>query len=143
MEETTAEVEKLAEEIRLTTGETPIVVGMSKWSIASALAFYDQNNSLLDIRSRNMFGEPAAMYSFWYPSEPPTTRPILLVGMKQQALEPDSAEGNIEEMLIELKDTNFRPVYRQDGVLLRTLYYRIAEGYRGNSLSHYISNATK
>lgn len=141
--ETTAEVEKLAEEIRLTTGETPIVVGMSKWSIASALAFYDQNNSLLDIRSRNMFGEPAAMYSFWYPSEPPTTRPILLVGMKQQALEPDSAEGNIEEMLIELKDTNFRPVYRQDGVLLRTLYYRIAEGYRGNSLSHYISNATK
>src|SRR5690606_24705215 len=41
--ETTAEVEKLAEEIRLTTGETPIVVGMSKWSIASALAFYDQN----------------------------------------------------------------------------------------------------
>lgn len=141
--ETTAEVEKLAEEIKLQTGETPIVVGMSKWSIASALAFYHHNNSALDIRSRNMFGEPAAMYSFWYPSEPPTTRPILLIGMKQQALELNQPEGDIGSMLMEPGNMDFRAIYRQDGMPLRVLHYRIAKGYRGYPVSQYMSNVTK
>ncbi|ABI58741.1 glycosyltransferase family 39 protein [Nitrosomonas eutropha] len=133
--ETTAEVEKIADEIRQTTGEAPIVVGMSKWSIASALAFYNNNHPALDIRSRNLFGEHAAMYSFWYPSESPTNRSILLIGMKRQALESGSAEGNFERILIKPGSTNTREIYRHDGVLLRTLYYRTAEGYRGNNLT--------
>ena len=66
------------------------MVGMSRWSVASALSFYNKEEPM-DIRSRNMFGQNAAMYDFWYPSEPPTTRPIILVGMKPHQLEHDIA----------------------------------------------------
>jgi dolichol-phosphate mannosyltransferase len=143
--ETAAEIEKLAEEINHQTGETPIVVGMSKWSVASAIAFYHSSSHKLDIRSRNLFGEPAAMYSFWYPSEPPTTRPILLIGMKQQALDLDQADGNIGKMLSKPGETNSRTIYRQDGIPLRTLYYRIAEGYLGSSgvAPHHLTTISK
>jgi dolichol-phosphate mannosyltransferase len=133
--ETTAEVEKIADETRQITGEAPVVVGMSKWSIASALAFYNNNHPALDIRSRNLFGEHAAMYSFWYPSEPSNHRPILLIGMKPQALESNSTIGDFEKMLINPGKINSRVIYRHDGVLLRTLYYRTAEGYRNNLAS--------
>jgi dolichol-phosphate mannosyltransferase len=131
--ETTIEVEKIADEIRQTTGKTPIVVGMSKWSVASALAFYNNGHPTLDIRSRNLFGEHAAMYSYWYPDEPPTDRPILLVGMTPHALEANSPPKNLESILINLEEINSRTIYRYDGVALRTLYYRVAEGYRGNA----------
>lgn len=130
--ETTAEVEKIAGEIRQTTGKEPIVVGMSKWSAASALAFYSKA-PVLDIQSRNLFGQHAAMYSFWNPIPAPSGRPVLLIGMKQQALESSAATGNFEDKLINTGEIHSRPVYRQDGLLLRTLYYRTAEGYRGNT----------
>ena len=129
--EATAEVEKIADEIRQTTGEMPIVIGMSKWSTASALAFY-KDTPALDIRSRNLFGQHAAMYSFWNRVEPPSDQPILLIGMKQQALESSNATGNFENGLINLGKIYSRSIYRHDGVLLRTLYYRVAAGYRGN-----------
>ncbi len=126
--ETTAEVEKIVDETQQVTGKMPIVVGMSKWSIASALAFYN-NDHTLDIRSRNLFGEHAAMYNFWYPSEPSTSRPILLIGMKPQALKSNPLIKDFEKMLINLGEIHSRPIYRHDGVLLRTLYYRTAKGY--------------
>ncbi len=140
--ETTAEVEKIAGEIGQATGETPVVVGMSKWSIASALAFYNNSHPALDIRSRNLFGEHAAMYSFWYPSESSINRPILLIGMKPQALEANTMIGDFEKMLINPGKINSRAIYRHDGVLLRTLYYRTAEGYRNNPASSPISTTT-
>jgi len=131
--ETTAEVEKIAGEIRQTTGKEPIVVGMSKWSAASALTFYSKA-PVLDIQSRNLFGQHAAMYSFWNPVPAPSGQPVLLVGMKQQALESSAATGNFEDKLINTGEIHSRAVYRQDGLLLRTLYYRTAEGYRGNTI---------
>ncbi|MCC6917199.1 glycosyltransferase family 39 protein [Nitrosomonas sp.] len=130
--ETTAEVEQIAGKIRQTTEKEPIVIGMSKWSTASALAFYNKT-PVLDIRSRNLFGQHASMYSFWNPVEPATDRPILLIGMKPQALESSDATGNFEARLVNPGKIQTRSIYRHDGVLLRTLYYRTAEGYRGNS----------
>lgn len=132
--ETTAEVEQIAEKIRQTTGKEPIVIGMNKWSAASALAFYEKTPAM-DIRSRNLFGQHASMYSFWNPTEPATDRPILLIGMKPQALESNDATGNFKTRLINPGEMQARPIYRHDGVLLRTLYYRTAEGYRGNSVT--------
>lgn len=133
--ETTTEIEKIVEAIENKTGETPVVVGMSKWSVASALAFYQQSHPAWDIRSRNLFGKHAAMYSFWNPSTLPITRPILLIGMTQQALSTASSESDVdlEQLLITPGDIQSKPVYRQDGTLLRMLYYRYAQGYSGYS----------
>ncbi|MFO7579848.1 MAG: glycosyltransferase family 39 protein [Nitrosomonas halophila] len=131
--ETTAEVEKIALDIEHQTGQSPIIVGMSKWSIASALAFYQRSDPPLEIRSRNLFGVSAAMYDFWHPSAPPSTRPILMIGMKRRTLELDQADGNIGHMLQEPTEIGARTIYRQDGVPLRTLYYRTASGYLGHT----------
>ena len=132
--EAAIEVEKIAEEIQSQTGEMPIVVGMSKWSIASALSFYNKNNVGLDIRSRNTFGESGAMYDFWYPSQPPTDRPLILVGMKRDVLERNRAGNEIDLMLHEPSPIHYKIVTR-NGTPLRCLYYRTAQGYRGNEMS--------
>ena len=86
----------------------------------------------MDIRGRNMFLQSAAMYDFWYPSEPPTTRPIILVGMKQHQLEHDiDGNDNITPLLVQPGPIRELTIDRADGRPLRGVYYRIAEGYRG------------
>ena len=127
--EATPEVEKLAEEIERRTGQKPIVVGMSKWSVSAALSFYGQTLDPMEIRARNMFHQSAAMYDFWYPSEPATTRPILLIGMKRHQLEHDvHGVDNITPSLVEPGPTQ-ELVIHKDGRPLRRIYYRVASGY--------------
>jgi dolichol-phosphate mannosyltransferase len=83
----------------------------------------------MEIRARNMFHQSAAMYDFWYPSEPATTRPILLVGMKRHQLEHDvHGVDNITPSLVEPGPTQELVVYK-DGRPLRRIYYRVASGY--------------
>ncbi len=131
--EAAIEVEKIAEEIQSQNGQTPIVVGMNKWSIASALSFYTKDSSKMDIRSRNMFGDNSAMYDFWYPSHPATDRPIILIGMKRHTLEHNRAGNEIDRMLIQPSTVQYKIVSR-NGTPLRHLYYRTAQGYRGRSI---------
>lgn len=86
--EATREVEKIAEDIQCQTGKKLLVIGMSKWSIASALSFYNQKERM-EIRSRNILGESGAIYQFWYPAKPPAGQPLILVGMQKKQLEHD------------------------------------------------------
>ncbi|MCC7134792.1 MAG: glycosyltransferase family 39 protein [Nitrosomonas sp.] len=131
--ETTAEVEKIAEEVKQQMGEAPVIIGLSKWSIASALTFYS-HHPLADIRSRNVFGEPAVMYDYWQASGEPIHQPILLVGMRKRAFDAFSEQdNNPEASLVTPSEINSRIVYRHDGVPLRKVYYRIAQGYLGHS----------
>lgn len=132
--ETTAEIEKIADEIKQQTGEAPVIIGLSKWSIASALTFYSHHPLTADIRSRNAFGEPAVMYDYWQASNEPIHRPILLVGMKKHAFdELDRQDRNPAADLIAPGEINSRVIYRYDGIPLRKVYYRIAQGYLGHS----------
>lgn len=137
--EATIEVEKIAEEIQSETGQAPIVVGMSKWSIASALSFYNKSSDNMDIRSRNMFGESGAMYDYWFPPQPPSDRPMVLVGMKRHTLERDRAGNQIGHMLHQPSPVRYKIVAR-DGTPLRRLYYRTAQGYRGDAISKLTKN---
>ncbi|HVW64157.1 MAG TPA: hypothetical protein VHB01_04015 [Nitrosospira sp.] len=66
------EIEKIEADLRHSTGREPIVVGMNKFSAASALAFYDHDGGAMEVRSRNMFGGSAVMYELWHPSQLPT-----------------------------------------------------------------------
>lgn len=128
--ETTIEIEKVVENVQQQTGQKPLVVGMSKWPIASSLSFYNRKEPM-DIRSRNMFGDSGAMYQFWYPSEPPTTRPIILVGIEKNHLERGRWGNDITHMLDQPGPIQSRLIMREDKPL-RWVYYRVAQGYLGN-----------
>ncbi|SEL35569.1 glycosyltransferase family 39 protein [Nitrosovibrio tenuis] len=127
--EATQGIEEVVEEVRQQTGQEPIVVGMSKWSVASVLTFYNRGKPM-EIRSRNMFGDSGAMYDFWYPSEPPTARPIILVGMWPHNLERTRQDRDIGKMLVDPGPVQDREIV-QDGKSLRQVYYRVAYGYLG------------
>ncbi|HEX8873216.1 MAG TPA: glycosyltransferase family 39 protein [Nitrosospira sp.] len=127
--EATQGIEEVADEVRKQTGQEPIVVGMSKWSIAAVLTFYNRGKPM-EIRSRNMFGDSGAMYDFWYPSEPPTTRPIILVGMWPENLERTRYNNDIGKMLVDPGPVQDREIVH-NGKPLRQVYYRIAHGYLG------------
>lgn len=132
--ETAAEVNKIVEQVRNDTGEEPIVIGMSKWSVASSLYFYTHGQDKpLDIRSRNIFGDSAAMYDFWLPSQQPSDRPIIQVGMESQHLEKTrkSIKGiDAEKLLIQPGAIEYKIIERYD-VPVRKLFYRISQGFRG------------
>jgi dolichol-phosphate mannosyltransferase len=128
--ETTIEVEQVVEEVRRQTGQNPIVVGMSKWSVASALSYYKQSGNDMDIRSRNMFGGSGAMYDFWSPSQSPSTRPIILVSMNRNQLEHDQLGNDLGQMLDRPGPILYRAIIRNNKQL-RSVYYRIAQGYLG------------
>jgi len=125
----TTGIEQIVEDTRQRTGQEPLVVGMSKWSIASVLTFYNRGKPM-EIRSRNMFGDSGAMYEFWYPSEPPAVRPIILVGMWRDNLECTRQGVQIDSMLINPEPIEELAIV-EEGKPLRGVYYQIAHGYRG------------
>ena len=130
--EATSEVEQIAETVRQRTGQEPIVIGMSKWSVAAPLSFYNRSDEPMEIRSRNLFGDSGAMYDFWYPSEPPTTRPIIMVGIWRHDLEHTSKIHDIDRMLVQPGPIQERVIMRE-GKPLRQVHYRIAQGYLGKN----------
>jgi len=129
--ETTMEIEQIENDVRQQTGQDPIVVGMSKWSVASSLLFYNRGKNSMDIRSRNMFGDSGAMFQFWSPSQLPSTRPIIMVSMKRERLEHDQLGNDLSQILKQPGPILYRPVKRNNKKL-RGVYYRVAQGYLGN-----------
>ncbi len=129
--EASNEIENIEADLRMRTGKEPIVVGMNKFSTASELAFYDNDGGAMEVRSRNMFGGGAVMYDQWYPSQQPTSQPIILVGTKPQELEHDSEGSPLENWLHQLSPIYSHTLLREN-IPLRRLYYRIAQGYIGN-----------
>lgn len=130
--ETTVVVEQIADEVRRQTGKEPIIVGMSKWSVASALYFYNHTQRNLDIRSRNLFGDTGAMYSYWFPAQMHTNRPIVQIAMKPGQLDHIREGDNLKKMLIQPGEIEYRVIKRGDSPL-RRVYYRISEGFKGAS----------
>ncbi len=131
--ETTREVELIADEVRQQAGLEPIIVGMSKWSVASSLYFYNHAHRNLDIRSRDLFGDNGAMYNFWFPAQPPTNRPIVQIGMKPRHIEQIRPGDNLEQMLVQPGEIHYR-VIQNDRKQLKRIYYRIARGFKGTSV---------
>ena len=129
--ETTAVVDQIAEEVRLQTDQKPVIVGMSKWSVASSLYFYNHAAGNLDIWSRNLFGDTGAMYDYWFPSQPFTTRPIVQIAMKPDQLDHIREGDNLKKMLIKPGKIENLIIYRGD-IPLRRVYYRISEGFKGS-----------
>jgi len=125
--ETTAAVSQIAEEVRQQTNQEPIIAGMSKWSIASSLYFYNHALGNLDIRSRNLFDDTGAMYSYWYPMQSPINRPIIQIAMKPDHLDHIREGDNLRQMLINPGKIESQTIHRGE-TPLRTVYYRVSDG---------------
>ncbi len=131
--ETAAEIMQIADQVKKQSGKEPIIVGMSKWSVASALYFYTHDKMQLDIRSRNLFGDSGAMYNFWQPSQAPTDRPIIQVGMKRRHLDKIGKQREeIQALLDQPGDIEYRVIERH-GKPVRRVYYRISQGFKGRT----------
>ncbi len=124
--QTAAEIEKIVEAVKNKTEKEPIVVGMSKWSVASALTFYTQKSIHMDIRSRNLFGGSGAMYDYWHPSQPPTNRPIIQVGMKPIHLD-QTHNGDDIRLMLKQPGAIEHQVIENYGKPVRPVYYRVSE----------------
>lgn len=148
-QETAAEIEQIAEHVRNEFDMEPLVVGMSKWSVASALAFYSHDSAKLDIRSRNLFGGSGSMYEFWFPDQSAIARPVIQVGMKRphvETIQIDRAEKSpnplppgqmkiqiaTEKMLEHPGEIESRTIMRYD-IPVRRMYYRISDGFKGTA----------
>ena len=132
--EAASEITRIAERVKYQTGQEPIIVGMSKWSVASALYFYTWGNEKLDIRSRNMFGDSAAMYEFWTPSQIPTSRPIIQIAMNPYHLEKTQSGIDIKAMLDHPGPIE-QHMIEHYGMPARHIFYRISSGFLGYKTS--------
>lgn len=131
--EAASEIAEIVEEVKYQTDKEPIVVGMSKWSVASALQFYSPDKSM-DIHSRNMFGDSGAMYEFWSPTQTRIDRPVIQVGMKPLHIERTESGLNIKSMLDQPGAIECRTIERY-GVPVRQVCYRIASGFLGYKIT--------
>lgn len=122
-------VHALEQRIERDTGQRPLVVGMSKWSIAAGLAFHDVDGQRDNITSRNLVGDTAAMFEYWFDDDSGGRRPVLLVDFERKDLE----EPQVDAALVNVGPIREQTI-RWRGQVARHLYYRVAEGYRPDAV---------
>lgn len=117
-----AQAASLAEEVRASTGEEPVLIGLDLYNVASQLAFYAAGPDAAHGISvgRGVLGQPALMYGYWYRPETVGGRPAVLFGFSQRQIEnpllPRSFDG--------LGEVKRRDVTR-DGRVVGHFFYRI------------------
>ena len=127
--ETAEVVEEIRQNVATETGRNPIVAATRKWDVPAALAFHGPSERLEDITARNLIGMRGSMWEFWFDTEKDPQRPVILVDYK-----PDL----INETWLELALVNLGPLQKRivtrDEKHVRTLYYRVAEGFRSEQI---------
>lgn len=116
-------VEQVEDDVRKSTGQEPITIGMDKFSVASSLAFYDRDGGSANIRSQNLFGDEGVMYGLWFPSQLAISQPIILVGRNPYDLEHDRSGIALDKIFKQLGPIQHKEITR-DGKLFRHVYYR-------------------
>lgn len=119
-----AEIYILENTIKDETGHKPLVVGLSKWSIASALRFYDIDKQVDNIVSRNAVGKSATMYEQWTNPSQWNGKPVIYIAFESS----DLNNHRINQHSNQLKPSQSIDIYINNNKL-RKLHYRIAEQY--------------
>jgi dolichol-phosphate mannosyltransferase len=130
------QIEEIVETVEAETGRRPLVVGMDPYQISSGLAFYRSKNAIgmPDIsRSRgieetagwHLFTWDGLMYEYWTDPQEVVGRDILVVATSRIRVEFPYFRNRMAGMgaIHELPVT-------KDGQVLRTMYYRLLQGYR-------------
>jgi len=119
------ELHELELNVERETGEKPLIVGLSKWSIASALRFYDADKNVDNIVSRNAVGRTATMYEQWTEPKHWVNKPVIYVAFEKS----DLLSPNIDQYSNQLSAPKSKNIYINNNKL-RTLDYRIAKQYK-------------
>ena len=122
--ETAKHIYQLEIQLEEETGTRPVIISLSKWSIASSLRFYDADNNSNNILSRNAIGKPAVMYEQWTTPGDWDGRPVIFVAMNPADLDSDEVHAHARD----LEEPASLAIKNKDRSL-RTLDYRIAEAY--------------
>ena len=122
-------VHALEQQVERDTGQRPLVVGMSKWSIAAGLAFHDVDGRRDNITSRNLYGRTGAMFEYWFDDDSDGQRPVLLVDFERKDLE----DPRLDTALVNVGPIREQTI-RWRGQVARHLYYRVATGYRPDAV---------
>ncbi len=127
--ETAEVVATIEKEVAAQTGSEPIVTGTSKWGVSAALAFHYPDGRHDHITAQNIIGMSGSMWEFWFDEDIDPNRPVILVNYSDKLIN----ESWLEQALIDLGPLQRRDVLR-DGEVIRTLYYRVAAGFRPEQL---------
>jgi dolichol-phosphate mannosyltransferase len=123
--ETAGVVAEIREDVASSTAREPIIAATRKWDVPAALYFHGHAQQMDSITARNLIGMRGAMWEFWFDPETDPERPVILVNYKRELID----EEWLELALVNLGPLEKRTIKR-DGEPIRTLYYRIAEGFR-------------
>ena len=120
-----ARVHELEDEVRETSGKEPLIVGLSKWSVASSLRYYDVDGRVDNIVSRNAVNRTATMFGLWTSPEKWRGHPVIFVAINPEDL--TSTE-------VRQHSLGQKPSRKEDITLnnnkLRNFNFRIADQYR-------------
>ena len=122
--QTAQKVHQLETEVKNLTGQPPLVVGLSKWSVASALRFYDADNNVANIVSRNAVGRPASMFNYWTNPDQWSNHPVIFIALNPNDLVAKEVEQHADGLHAPQKGTIFL-----NNKELRYIHYRIAKRY--------------
>ncbi len=128
-QETAIEVARIEREVAQRTGQDPIVAGTSKWAVSAAIAFHHPAGRHDHITAQNIIGMSGSMWEFWFDEHSDPNRPVILVNYSSKLIDEDW----LELALVGLGPLQQRDIMR-DGEVIRTLYYRVAAGFRPEQL---------
>ena len=123
--ETALVIEEIRQDVANRTDREPIIAATRKWDVPAALSFHGYPDRLEHITARNLIGMRGSMWEYWFDPQTDPQRPVILVNYKPQLID----EAWLELALVNLGPLNKR-IVKRDGEPIRTLYYRIAEGFR-------------
>ena len=116
---------EIEQQIIRETGQKPVIICLSKWSIASSLRFYDVDGQVDNIVSRNFINETATMYEQWTQPSQWRGSPVLFVAMHDK---------DIKAKKLKTFVNSIQPIEQytldSDNRQLRTLLLRRATDYQ-------------
>ncbi|WP_371348200.1 glycosyltransferase family 39 protein [Ancylobacter sp. IITR112] len=117
-----AQAASLAEEVRATTGDEPVLIGLDAYNIASQLAFYAAGAGARPAMSvgRGVLGQPALMYGYWYPPDAYGGRQAVLFAFSRRRIESPLLRFSFAE----LGEVKQREV-KSNGRVVGSFYYRV------------------
>jgi dolichol-phosphate mannosyltransferase len=123
--ETVEAIEDIRRQVLEERGREPLIAATDKWGVAAALAYHAPAERIEDITAQNLIGMRGAMWEFWFDPKTDPTRPVILVHYSEKLI----ARDWLEQALVGLGPLQTRAIER-DGNIIRTLYYRIASGFK-------------
>lgn len=122
------DAEQIENQVELTTGIEPLLIGMDRYFLSSELAFYarDDKDSVQNTAGRGLFGLNSLMYNYWFSSAREVGRPVIMFDFGAGEL----SEHSLSKRFEKLGPVMERIVYK-GGIPAGRFYYRVGYDFRG------------